>query len=349
MKRNVITLFLVAALFFVPVFVLVGNHPQIIEMERRPIAAFPQKPKSLAANRIKKFFKEIESYYSDRIPFRSAFIVIAEYINKFGKIDINLDKCYTGKDNWLFLGNDYDHCIDTLVGTWKPSEEEEKSQLRFFMNVNDVINEFGAEFYMIIGPNKSSVYEEYLPPHIIPSEFKVSDKLVDNLKKHNIRIFNAIDCIKDNKKLGLLYYKTDTHWNALGAYVALDGFFKEMFHAALPECTFTTADKFYGDLVSIGGYRSFPVEEGDNVIAAWKDKDHVPVMDKTLLVLGDSFSLALMPYPESVFKDVHRVHYDQIIKNNDVGALKTYLSSLEAKPDMVLWVQVERIFAHWAM
>ena len=55
MKRNVITLFLVAALFFVPVFVLVGNHPQIIEMERRPIAAFPQKPKSLAANRIKKF------------------------------------------------------------------------------------------------------------------------------------------------------------------------------------------------------------------------------------------------------------------------------------------------------
>ena len=264
-------------------------------------------------------------------------------------MDMSSDKCYTGKENWLFLGNDYDHCVDTLIGNWKPTKEEVNSQLHFFEDINNIVKEFNAEFYMIIGPDKSSVYEEYLPPYINPSADKVSENLVGNLKKHDIDVFHAIDCIRDNKNRGILYYKTDTHWNALGAYVALDGFFKAMFHTGLPECTFTEAGKFYGDLIDIGGYSYFQVEEGDNFVFTWRDEHLKPFVDKSVLVLGDSFSLALMPYLEGVFKGVHRIHYTQVIKNNDAGMLKTYLSSLEKKPDIVLWVQVERIFVYWAM
>ncbi len=348
MNKTVITSFLLFFLFAVPVSVCFVKHPEVLEMEQRKISPLPDFPSSLGARRVKRFFKEFERYYNDRILGRSAFLGLSNRIHRSGRADLDPDKCYRGKDNWLFLGNDYDRCVEALTGLWRPSAQQIDTQVQFFKGIDDAVRAGGAEFHMLIGPNKSTVYPEYLPPLTFPAKDRTIAPLVEKLKANGLSIFDSADHLLKNKDKGLLYYRSDTHWNHLGAKLALEGFLQQSGLAELPPLMLLPQGKHKGDLVKIGGYSRFPLREGDNFLPRWKSEAHRPANDKTVLVLGDSFSGALMYYLEGMFSSVHRIHYGKIIgRSSDLANLTQYISKMERKPDIVLWVQVERIFAHW--
>lgn len=348
MNKTAITAILVLLLFAVPVSVCIVKHPDVIEMERRKAKPFPTMPRSLSATRVKNFFKEFESYYNDRFLGRSALLRLSNKIHYLCKSDIDQDKCYRGKDNWLFLGNSYDRCVDALTGKWIPSEQEREAQVRFFEEIDKSVRASGADFHMLIGPNKSSIYPEYLPPLTFPAKNRVITPLVGKLKASGISIFDAYESLVRHKDEGLLYYRTDTHWNHLGAKLAAEGFLTQSRLAELPELEFLPQGTHHGDLLHIGGYKKFPLTKGDNFFPQWKDKDHKAKIDKTVLVLGDSFSVALLYYLKGIFTNVQRIHYSELsFKRQDVPNISNYLQKMEKKPDIVIWIQVERMFAHW--
>lgn len=348
MNKTALTAILLVLLFSVPVSVCVVKHAEVIEAERRKISPFPDMPSSLGAKRVKRFFREFEQYYNDRILGRSALLKLSNHIHRGGKADLDPGKCYRGKDDWLFLGNDYDRCVDALTGTWIPSKAQREAQVRFFKGIDNIVRSCGAEFHMLIGPNKSTIYPEYLPPLTFPAKKRAISPLVEQLKAKGISIFDSAEHLLNNKDKGLLYYRSDTHWNHLGAKLAFEGFLAQSRMAELPGVILAPQGPYRGDLVSIGGYRKFPLTKGDSFHPRWKVEGHKPAIDKNVLVLGDSFSGALMYYLEGIFTKVHRVHYNKVAsRNKDVNNVLDYIKKLDKKPDIVIWVQVERIFTHW--
>jgi hypothetical protein len=86
-------------------------------------------------------------------------------------------------------------------------------------------------------------------------------------------------------------------------------------------------------LVSIGGLKRFPVSEGDNVSLHWSTPSPQAVSKKTAWVFGDSFAGALAPYMHTTFAEVRSFWPEEFEKA---------MSSGDARPDVIIWVRVER-------
>jgi hypothetical protein len=80
----------------------------------------------------------------------------------------------------------------------------------------------------MLAPNKSSIYPEFLPDWVQPS---VSPALNSFLRTINQPLYvdttTAVKSAKSNFSIPL-YYKTDSHWNAMGAWIAFYAFTQEV-------------------------------------------------------------------------------------------------------------------------
>lgn len=127
-------------------------------------------------------------------------------------------KVLIGQDGWLFLQEeDGRKVIQQSLGVYRYAPDELKAwslnirQRHFWAQQN------GMDYVLVIAPNKSTIYPEFLPNRFHPLEqLRSREQLIQALPE--ITIIDLTDIIRSNKSAGLLYYKTDTHWNALGAF-----------------------------------------------------------------------------------------------------------------------------------
>lgn len=108
----------------------------------------------------------------------------------------------------------------------------------------------------------------------------------------------------------LLYYKTDTHWNAVGALIGLDGIFEALDMPTLPPESYPvdTEGTTTGDMANVAAlYASLPAEKRYVVpgYARMFEKD-----SRAVRVIGDSFSEYYMPYLQARFTNSWREHID---------------------------------------
>ena len=125
-----------------------------------------------------------------------------------------------------------------------------------------------------------------------------------------------------------LYYKTDTHWNGLGAFVG----FRELLKAidielpSLDNLQISKADGYAGDLTGMMGlskymnYDShyavsgFPIGEGAKLVKNEDSRDNYLVYTNTgmderrICVLRDSYTTAMTDYIASQFNEAHLIH-----------------------------------------
>lgn len=347
MRKSSISCLLVALLFVVPMAVFISPEVSNLENERRKIASFPDAPPKIRARYIKKFFQDFDAFFADRFPLRSSMLSLSIALHEANGDSLDMSKCYRGRGDWLFLGNSYQRCVDKLQGNVTLSGDSLKRQMGQYKSKHDAAHEGGAEFFILIGPNKSSIYPEYLPPLIFPGSQRFISPLIDSLSTEGVNIYDPTERLVGAKNLGLLYYRTDTHWNAFGAYEAFEGFRDLAGLPSLPPISFEEASTHAGDLVSIGGYNNFPLSTGDNFTLRWStppvhhDKDGLIAnsrasSEKTAWIFGDSFAEALRPYIIAMFKEVRFFKHAEF---------DTAMASTFHKPDIILWVIVERSFA----
>ena len=170
------------------------------------------------------------------------------------------------------------------------------------------------------------------------------------------------ELLRRKKTDGILYSRTDTHWNRKGAFIAYTEFTKAY---ALPVSPFEfeAAPIKGGDLFRMSKLADFPLHPGDlsqiteKTARSWTEVEN-PQSQKTpfgtaslatnpaapssqsIWVVGDSFTVALKPYFNETFREVRYVgHWDQRLKD-----LPTELMSAQKKPDMIVIVRVERTF-----
>lgn len=349
MNKFITSCVLCATLFITPVAVFVFQKTDALEGERRKIATFPDLTERIWARGIKRFFSGFDSFFADHFPLRDTLLSLSVGLHKATGDNLNMDKCYRGKENWLFLGNSYNRCVDKLQGVIVLSGDSLKRQTEAYMKRRDAAENSGAEFFIFVGPNKSSIYPEYLPPVVVPAQRRFISPLLDTLKEAGVKVFDPTGQLVEEKSGGILYYRTDTHWNARGAYKAFEGFRTWTGLPELPSLSLDEAPAHGGDLIDIGGYRHrrFPLSVGDNFTLHWSVPPSLheegglitnthAASAKTAWVFGDSFAGALRPYISAMFKSVRFFKHEEF---------ETAISSQLSKPDMIIWVIVERNFA----
>ena len=155
---------------------------------------------------------------------------------------------------------------------------------------------------------------------------------------------------------------TDTHWNNKGAFIAYSGFSK-LLRLPVPQVEFQHGSTHSGDLIGISALKDFPLHKEDNWDVLWKNKPAItekeipnqpqttfgpasitynsnPLSEKSVWVVGDSFTEGLKPYLNATFKEVHYIgHWSDKLKE-----LPEDLKKADKKPDMIIIVRVERSF-----
>ncbi|MDR0828077.1 MAG: acyltransferase family protein [Desulfovibrio sp.] len=279
-------------------------------------------------------------------------------------------KAFIGNDGWLFLGNDYDSCLDKLTGEISPAitahSESSSSSIIALLKQYD-----GIKKIIFIGPNKSTIYPEHLPTDIRPSSHRYISPILQKFQESGIDVFDPTEVLLKAKNDKLLYYRTDTHWNNFGAYLAVQGllmhldFTPEMIDKAFGNLDFTSGPPHNGDLINIGKFELKAVA-GDNFVPVWR----LPHGDLTLIesngaqkslpslasvgpgldtpirimnpnaagnlkvwIFGDSFSVAASPFFNAMFAETLYLHR---------GSKSLLLEG--SPPDLIIYEGVERDF-----
>jgi alginate O-acetyltransferase complex protein AlgJ len=87
---------------------------------------------------------------------------------------------------------------------------------------NQWYSERGITFYLVIAPMKCEIYPENLPSYYRRNKTgTLTEILLDRFRRDTcLRIIDLKPAMMEAKEMGVLYYPTDNHWNALGAYWA---------------------------------------------------------------------------------------------------------------------------------
>jgi hypothetical protein len=271
---------------------------------------------------------------------------------------------YKGKDGWLFLGNSYDDTVAKLKLTKRPDEVKLNEVKEIFSRVSSAGDSIGIKIVLILGPDKSSIYPEYLPDEVSPSAKKYSGFFLDKLREiPSLLVYDPTNNLLSAKdEEGFLYWKTDTHWNNKGAYLAFVGFSRLM-GLQPPNVTFKQGATHSGDLISISKLSNFPLSPLDNWDVVWNGSpvwteksipnepnttfgdasvvvNEKPLSNQYVWVVGDSFAGGLKQYFNATFKEVRYVgHWGQKLKTLPEEMIKA-----ERRPDLVVVVRVERSF-----
>ncbi len=141
-------------------------------------------------------------------------------------ISMNPDQVFIGKDDWLYLGGQYQDTLSSgrrgptvldaqIAGVIGRATDSWSQWLRL-KGVNT--------FRVMLGPDKNTIYPEYLPDWAQPAALSQTDALLASVSPGLYIDTRAALKAAKSRFAQSLYYKTDTHWNSLGAWIAFRAF-----------------------------------------------------------------------------------------------------------------------------
>lgn len=193
-----------------------------------------EKPPDIMAVSLNDFPRKYESYFNDNFGFRDFFI----RYNNIVRIELlnstPVQKVMIGKEGWLFFDSDkipdYDITFKDYRGL-APFSDKQLTQIQHNLEkLRDTLSKFGTSYVITVAPNKNTIYPEYLPDNVVRVHERTRlDRLLAHLSRYSsIRIIDLRDLLRDARKSYPTYYKTDSHWNDYGAFVADEAIMKEI-------------------------------------------------------------------------------------------------------------------------
>lgn len=348
-------IFIIFVIFILIIPITKINKVEFSTNENRKLAEKPSLVEKQVINLA--YGKNFEIWLNDRFRYRNKIIYWHDKVEAVLAGRLENEKAFQGKDNWLFYKGEgsvslYQHkavFTDDEMQTIQKNLEKRKSWL----------NEQGIEFFVVVPPDKSSVYGEYYREGIIPVGNKnrmqiLEEYLVAN--KSEMKMNYLLDIMLEHKDNGLLYYKTDTHWGEYGAYLGYLALMKDI-KTKFPQMqdlpidavnlNYTTHSE--GDLTTMLGIKDVSIYNDNYLIPMPKEGYHFTYVknegrdgiithnpDKSLkvLVFRDSFSTALVPYLSETFGDV------EYIWSHDFNSYQDKI--MQEKPDIVIHEIVSR-------
>lgn len=172
--------------------------------------ALEQKP-GIESIKDRTYTKKYEKYFSDQFIFREE---IMTFYDKFKVLagSNKIKNYYVLDNNWIMP-----------TPTKELYDEAIKRDSDKIGKLTDVATESGKDVYYVSTPHKESVLSHLYPKSLRNMSKALSnrDRLMKELSDKNIKFINIDKYFLgnfDEKERENLYFKTDHHWNGVGAY-----------------------------------------------------------------------------------------------------------------------------------
>lgn len=254
-----------------------------------------------------------------------------------GNTYIESTQVLLGKEDWLFYKSTEDgDPISDYQGINHYDEATMQAVADKLTNERNQFANYGIDFYILSIPNKSSVYPEYMPDTI---ERKDTTSRTDLLMKYleentDLNVVDAKPSLVKAKKKKQVYYKSDTHFNQIGAFVTVQAL-KDKIDGKTDSLKDVKFDKvmnnYSGDLACLCDMQDTFNDDIQYQLDAATVNTKIK-SNKRILVIGDSFSEVMQSIMSQYFAEVKTVN----IWSFELSLLDEY------KPDIVVWEHAER-------
>ena len=284
--------------------------------------------------------KQLEEYYNDRIPFRAKLL---EYCHKIqSKLFLFANgAALMGKNNFFYYQPDFwDNTLDHFRGKRALRQYELTKQCEFMKKLYAFLRARNIDFLFVTAPNKIQVYPEYLPERRMyeQSEKSPDRQFIDAMHKKYpaIPVLDLLPELLAAKKFygDFLYYRADTHWSPVGAYIGAANIIKRVSpdnRNRLP---------MSGEFTIKKGKKCEPADMGNQVISKKIIAEYTEMVPEVaafsgvitgnarkeiqvsvnpnapdkrkVLIFRDSFTSNMQPYLSNHFREVHYIWTHQV-------------------------------------
>lgn len=328
--------------------------------ENRKLAECPALPHTLGE--LMKFRREFPAYFNDNVGFRNA-LIRGNFLLKYRLLGVSPSSLVLiGKEGWLFYAGDRE--ADDCRGISHFTTAQLRREAFNYELKKRWLEQQGIHYLLVLAPNKSTVYPEYLPEALTRvRDVSVVGQFVQYMKQSSL--LDVIDlraAVTIAKAQTPVYLKTDTHWNSYGAFAAYTAIMKPL-GAWFPQVKPLRLDDYVivqqpcapGDLAGMIGGREFLREDYHYQFTprlprpvAAAEEHKAPGANPELanhngrlpraVVFRDSFFGALLPFIEG---HLGGVAYYSSRWNTEIGIEEIIRRH---QPDIVIEEIVERQF-----
>lgn len=185
----------------------------------------PVKRIDALSKNLKVYAGDVEKYINDYLPIKSPLLDVQKLL-KVNLMNVSPvpDRLVIGKDGWLFLGKNYGDIIKESKGIKTLDDEAIGRMVDNAIRSDQTLRKAGMDYYLCVAPNKHTVYGEYLPIH------KVGPTILEKFMSQIGNRINFTDLKSEYDLSGehRLFEKTNTHFNGLGSFLAVQALLRKM-------------------------------------------------------------------------------------------------------------------------
>lgn len=190
------------------------------------------------------YFTQLSDWLADHIAFRHELITLHSRLcgTLFGTLPNQ--EVVLGKDGWLY----YADTLADYQGIGQMSGRESWAAARALYLMQESCRQQGVRFLFTVAPNKNSLYPEAMPARFRRGEAEGNAAhIAARLEEMGVEYLDLFALLGGQEQA--LYFRTDSHWNNLGAALAGD---------ALNSALGKPEDPFWGQ-----PYQTAPTHKGD--------------------------------------------------------------------------------------
>ncbi len=337
---------------YIPLFgMIILPSETVSALEKRKLAEFP----AFGLETIDAFPKSFETFFADHLGFRDLFTLVNSGIKILAFQKSPVDWMLPGKDGWLYYTGE--SSMDDVLGKASLKQAELEKWRISLQGKSNWLNRQGIRYFFMIAPDKQTIYPEYLPDYI--QSRHAPQKRLDQFLSHmqdrsDVPILDVRADLTAAKKNHQIYYRTDTHWNWSGGWIAYQKMMERIagwfpFVTPISPNRVNVADMPYkhGDLTMGWGWMM-----GEREMARWVTQpcqaNPVPRLNERsfekkcpgtklrAIVWRDSFLMLIEPFLSESFNQVIYVWQP----NYDHHLMKQLVA--EIQPDLVIEERIER-------
>ena len=180
--------------------------------ENTELASFPSLKTEEGWNH--EYLSEMGAYFEDHFALRQYWVTANALLRKNVIQSSATDQVVLGKNDWLyFSGTTADY-----QGTNLFSEREMNAILHNLKLIQNYAQQQGSAFYLMVPPNKNSLYDENMPYYYQKGDESNLKMLTERFQQEGISYIDLYGAFQEKEEV--LYFQRDSHWNNQGALLA---------------------------------------------------------------------------------------------------------------------------------
>jgi alginate O-acetyltransferase complex protein AlgJ len=188
--------------------------------ENRLPAALPEAASTLQG--WLAFPGRFERYFNDHFGLRARLLAVDHWARAavFGVSPV--PTVLVGRQGWLyFLGEDAKAFDRWYRGIGAFTDAEVEALRNELLHRREYLRHLGIPYLVVVVPEKYSVYPEFLPDWAKPiTPTTALDRIADDVARHpELHFLDLRTALRKAKQNERTYYKTDSHWNFVGASI----------------------------------------------------------------------------------------------------------------------------------